>query len=484
MKILFAASEAAPFIKSGGLGDVMGALPPQLSKNPDAEVAVILPYYDKIKEAGFENIEFLTSFGMTLAWRNCHVGIFKAEIKKRGAGKRKGTKVTYYFVDNESYFCRGTLYGCEDDGERFAYFSKAVLEALQHIDFVPDIIHANDWQTGFLPLFLKAHYSHIDLYKNIKTVYTIHNIEYQGLANGDFLQDVLGVDEKYRIDATHDNMINAMKCAIVLCDKLTTVSETYANELSFSYFAHGLQDIISDNRYKTCGIVNGIDTDLYNSAKDEKIPHKFTAEKLAGKEKCKKALQKELGLPESDVPMFAMITRLVKHKGLELVEGVLENLAKMDIQLVIIGTGDKHFEEMFKHAAQAYPEKISANILFDAKMASKLYAAADFFLMPSKSEPCGLSQMIAMRYGTIPIVRETGGLFDTVKPVNTETSEGRGFTFKLFNAHDMLYAIERAADFYKDSEKMAKLRAGVMKIDFSWEEAGEKYLWLYREICQ
>lgn len=482
MKILFAASEAAPYVKSGGLGDVMGALPPELSKNPDNEIAVVMPYYDKIKNGNFEEIEFVTSFNMPLAWRNCHVGVFKTEVKKRGAGRRKGTKVTYYFIDNESYFCRGQLYGCGDDGERFAYFSKAVLEFLQHVDFEPDIIHCNDWQCGFVPLFLKAHYSDIERYKNIRTVFTIHNIEYQGKAMPDFLENVLGVDESFRGAATQDGMINALKCAIVLCDKLTTVSETYANELSFAYFAHGLDKIISENRYKTCGIVNGIDTDLYNPAKDEKIPAKFAYNKLAGKAICKSKLQEELSLPQRDVPIVAMITRLVKHKGLELVEWVADNLANMDIQLVVVGTGDESYEEMFKFLAYVHPETVSANIMFDAALASRVYAASDFFLMPSKSEPCGLSQLIAMRYGSIPIVRETGGLVDTVQPLNTESLEGRGFTFKLFNAHDMLGAVERAAQFYYEGEKLSKVRAKIMREDFSWEEPATKYMLLYSEI--
>ncbi len=482
MKILFAASEAAPYVKSGGLGDVLGALPPELSKNSDLEVAVILPYYDKVKYASHEEIQFVTSFSMPLAWRNLHVGVFKSEIKKRGAGKRKETKVTYYFIDNEDYFCRGQLYGCVDDGERFAYFSKAVLETLNHIDFDPDIIHCNDWQTGFLPLFLKAHYSDIDKFKNIRTVFTIHNIEYQGKADSDFLQNVLGVSENFRGAAEQDNMINALKCAVVLCDKLTTVSETYANELSFEYFSHGLDKIISENRYKTCGIVNGIDTDLYNPAKDEKIPAKFTYNRLSGKAICKAELQKELGLPVRDVPMVAMITRLVDHKGLELVEWVADNIANMDIQLVVVGTGDKKYEEMFKFLAYVHPESVSANILFDASLASRVYAASDFFLMPSKSEPCGLSQLIAMRYGSLPIVRETGGLFDTVTPLNIESLEGRGFTFKVFNAHDMLHAIERAVEFYYDGDKIKKVRSNIMKIDFSWAEPAEKYTMLYNEI--
>lgn len=483
MKILFASSEAAPFIKSGGLGDVMGALPPQLSKSADTEVAVILPYYAKIKYNPDFDIEFVTSFYMPLAWRSTYVGIFKSVITKRGVGRNKGTKVTYYFIDNEEYFNRDAIYGHSDDGERFAYFSKAVLEALMHIDFEPDIIHCNDWQTGFLPLFLKAHYNKLEQYQKIRTVYTIHNIEYQGKAEPSFLSEVLGVDEGWRNVCTQDDMINAMKTAIVLCDKLTTVSETYANEIQYAYFAHGLEAIISENKYKTCGIINGIDTSLFNPSTDSKLDYNFRPSALAGKAKCKAQLQEALGLPvRNDVPLVAMITRLVKHKGLELVEWVADNLATMGIQLVVLGTGDERYEELFNFLAYVHPDSVSAKIMFDPVLANRIYAASDFFLMPSKSEPCGLSQLIAMRYGSVPIVRETGGLVDTVQPLNTETLEGRGFTFKVFNAHDMLNAVERAAEFYKQTDKLNKHRAKIMKLDTSWKEPAEKYMALYNEI--
>ncbi|MBQ4631518.1 MAG: glycogen synthase [Clostridia bacterium] len=483
MKILFAASEAAPFIKSGGLGDVMGALPPELSKYEGSEIAVVLPYYAKIKNNPDLGIEFVTEFYVPLAWRNVYAGIFKKTVKTPGRGKVKGTKVTYYFVDNDDYFNRTSLYGHADDGERFAFFSKAVLEMLVHLGFIPDVIHCNDWQTGFVPLFLKAHYSDIEGFDKIRTVFTIHNIEYQGKANPDFLSQVLGVDEKWRNVATQGEMINAMKCAIVLCDKLTTVSETYAHEIQYAYFAHGLESIIAENQYKTCGIINGIDTKLFNPEKDPTIDFNFKPTSLGGKAKCKAKLQEELGLPvRDDVPMVAMITRLVNHKGLELVEWVADNLATMGIQLVVVGTGDARYEEMFNFLSYVHPETVCAKIMFDPVLANRLYAASDFFLMPSKSEPCGLSQLIAMRYGSVPIVRETGGLVDTVAPLNTETLEGRGFTFKVFNAHDMLGAVERAAEFFKDKVKLQKHRSAIMKLDTSWAKPAEKYMGLYSEI--
>lgn len=485
MNILYATSEAAPYAKSGGLGDVAGALPMELSKIKGNNVAVILPYYYSIKTNPAYNIEYVTHFYVPLAWRSVYAGLFKLTVKNNGRGKNKREDLTYYFIDNEYYFGReGAIYGHCDDGERFAFFSKAVLEAMVNIGFSPDVINCNDWQTGFIPLFLKAHYSDVDCLKNTKTVMTIHNIEYQGKADPDFLGEVLGVDESFRNVCTFDGLINSLKCAIVLADKVTTVSETYAHEIKYEYFAHGLENILAENEYKTCGIVNGIDTDLYNCEKDEIIAQNFKASDLSGKAKCKEALQSELGLNiNPDVPIVAMVTRLVSHKGLELVEAVAHNLMAMNMQFVVLGTGDKKYEDLFKHLEHNYPDKIRALITFNGALANRIYAGADFFLMPSKSEPCGLSQLIAMRYGTIPIVRETGGLVDTVPPVNTETLKGRGFTFKLFNAHDMLGAVERAIEFYADGDKMNKLKASVIKYDSSWKEPAQKYYHLYKEIA-
>ncbi len=484
MNILYATSEAAPYAKSGGLGDVAGALPMELSKIKGNNVAVILPFYRSIKSNPKYNIEYVTHFYVPLAWRSVYAGLFKLTVKNTGRGKNKREDLTYYFIDNEYYFGReGGLYGYSDDGERFAFFSKAVLEAMVHINFCPDVINCNDWQTGFIPLFLKAHYSNVESLKNTRTVITIHNIEYQGKADPEFLTEVLGVDESYRNICTFDKLINSLKTAIVLADKITTVSDTYAHEIKYAYFAHGLENVLAENEYKTCGIVNGIDTDLYNAEKDATIPCNFKASDLDGKAKCKEALQKELGLEVNpDIPLVAMVSRLVKHKGLELVEGVSDRIMGMNMQFVVLGTGDKQYEDMFKFMEYCCPEKIRALITFDGALANRIYAGADFFLMPSKSEPCGLSQLISMRYGTIPIVRETGGLVDTVPPVNTETLEGRGFTFKLFNAHDMLGALERATEFYYNKEKMNKFRASVIRYDSSWKEPAQKYYYLYKEI--
>lgn len=481
MKILYATSEAAPFVKSGGLGDVLGALPLEISTNPSNEVAVVLPYYACIKNNPLLNIEFADSFYMPLAWRSTYVGVFKTQVKTKASPGRRAANVTFYFIDNEDYFGFDTIYGHSNDGERFAYFSKAVLEMLLNIDFVPDIIHCNDWQTGFLPLFLKAHYS--ETLNNIRTLYTIHNIEYQGKADPDFLSDVLGVDESFRNDCTHDNLINAMKTGIVLADKISTVSDTYSNEITYEYFSYGLHNILKENRHKLCGIVNGIDTSLFNPSTDKNLPFNYRPSSMGGKAKCKTELQKRAGLPQrADVPVVAIVSRLVKHKGLELVEWVADSLATMGIQFVVLGTGDRHYEDLFRFLSHVHPDTVSSNIFFDPSFASLVYAGADFLLMPSKIEPCGLSQLIAMRYGTVPVVRETGGLVDTVSPLNTETLEGAGFTFKLFNAHDMLNAVERARDFFYDGDKLKKHRISIMKKDSSWAGPSKKYMEIYEQL--
>lgn len=484
MKILYAAGEAAPFIKSGGLGDVASAFPKELIKIKDNEVCVIIPYYKQIKENKAFNIQYVTNFTMSLGWRNLYVGIFKTVVKSTGVGKNKRNDLVFYFIDNEYYFNRDGLYGYPDDGERFAFFSKAVLESLQHLDFSPDVIHLNDWQTGYIPLFLNAFYRDLPKYRDIRTVFTIHNIEYQGKADLDFIEYVLGVDSSYKDVIEFDSLANAMKCAIVLADKVTTVSETYSHEILYPYFAHGLYGVLSENSYKLCGIVNGIDTKLYDPLKDTTIPANFKATDLSGKSICKAELQKALSLPvKPDTTVIAMISRLVAHKGMELIEYIGEEMVNtLDIQFVLIGTGEKRFEDYMKYLASKYPDKVSANITFDQKLANMTYAGADLFLMPSKSEPCGLSQLIAMRYGTIPIVHETGGLVDTVPPVNLQTLEGRGITFKLFNAHDMLDAVKRGVDLIKDKETSKKIIADIMRYDSSWKNSAKKYMEIYSEL--
>ena len=474
MKILFAASEAAPYIKSGGLGDVMEALPSELSKSEDYEVSVILPYYKTLKDDPAFTPEFIKSFYISVAYKDNYVGVFTL---KRG-------KVTYYFIDNEYFFLRdGGYYGHYDDGERFTYFSKAILETLKEINYFPDVIHLNDWQTAPIPVFLKAFYSHMEEYSKIRTVFTIHNIEYQGLMPLDFAGNIMELSGEFVNILTYDGCINFMKGAIVTADKITTVSETYAHEIKYAYFSHGLDPILRENEYKLTGIVNGINTDIYNPKTDKNLPYSFSFSNPSGKAKCKEELQKELGLEvRADVPIVSMVTRLVAQKGLELLECVIHDMMKLDIQLVVLGTGDKRFEDLFRFAEYYYPGRLKAEIKFSGALASKIYAGSDLFLMPSKSEPCGLSQLIAMRYGTIPIVRETGGLFDTVPALNIETLEGKGFTFKLFNAHDMLNAVERASAFWQDEKKRTKHIKALIKYDSSWEKPVEKYKEVYTSL--
>ncbi len=472
MKILFAASEAVPYVKTGGLGDVAYALPCELAKRDDVEICVILPYYKSIKENPSLGIEYITHFYMPLAWRTSYVGIFRAYNADK--------KLTYYFIDNDYYFNRDSIYGDYDDGERFTFFSKAILECIQHIGFYPDIIHCNDWQTALVPLYYKAFFEHHDGYWNIKTVFTIHNIEYQGKMPNEFLSEVMGLSEYWRATVTHNGCINFMKSAILLADKVTTVSETYSYEIRYAYFAHGLEDVLRQNEYKIVGITNGIDPDIYNPATDPCLYTNFGPGELDKKQENKRYLQQKLELPiRDDVPVIGMITRLVAHKGLDLVKYVGEEMLARELQLVVVGTGDKEFEDYFNWLAYTHRDKIAVRIAFDPVLANQIYAGADLFLMPSKSEPCGLSQLIAMRYGTIPIVRETGGLVDTVPAYNPETGKGRGFTFKSYNAHDMLGAIDYACGVYHDLPQRKHLIQNIMQYDSSWKQSVNRYLDVY-----
>ncbi len=473
MKILFVSSEAEPFAKSGGLGDVAGSLPLELSKEKDNEVCLIMPFYKSIKENTALNIEYVCNFYVPLSWRNCYVGIFKKKVGK----------LCYYFIDNDYYFSSNG-YGYENDGERFAFFSKGVLEALMHISFEPNVIHCNDWQCGFIPLFLKAHYGGLKMYSDIKTVFTIHNIEYQGKAEKSFITDVLGVSADFEEAIMHDGMVNAMKTGIELSDKVTTVSKTYSYEIRYEYFSHGLDSVLNKNAHKIQGVINGIDIKKYNPKTDKSIASFFDYKNTEGKRACKAWLQKEKGLFEnSDIPMVSIISRLVPHKGMELIERVADELCSLDIQLVILGTGYREYEDLFKTLEYRYRGKVSSNILFSGELASQIYAASDFLLMPSKCEPCGLSQMIAMHYGTIPIVRETGGLVDSVQPINVQDLSGDGFTFKSYNAHDMLGAVKRGIEFYHSgTENLKKVRTNIMKKDFSWKKSAQEYISIYKEI--
>ena len=477
MKIVYAASEAAPYIKTGGLGDVAGALPKKLSNIKGNEVLLFLPYYSVIKYNPQIETEFIKSFFVDLSWRREHVGLFKLKTKKR--------KLSVYFIDNEHYFARNQIYGEPDDGERFAYFAKAILQSLLEIDEYPDIIHCNDWQTALIPIFLHAFYH--DTLGKAKTVFTIHNIEYQGKADPNFLSDTLGLPNSYSNTLMFDNLINFMKGAILSSDSVTTVSKTYAYELRYPYFAHGLADIISQHSFKIEGIVNGIDIDNYNPETDEAIEYNYNINNYkTEKIKNKLKLQEMLGLDiRKEVPLIAMVTRLVKHKGLDLLKKAIYELMTFDIQLVILGTGDNEYEGFLYYCANQFKNKFSLNLKFDPKLAKMIYAASDLYLMPSKSEPCGLSQLIAMRYGSIPIVNCTGGLNDTVIPFNKEEKTGTGFDFKSFDSNDMLFAIRRALEIYGgDKAGFDALVKNAMSYDSSWVKPAFEYMRLYKGLIK
>lgn len=475
--ILFAASEAAPFVKSGGLGDVIGSLPPSLA-NRNRSVSVVIPLYEKIAQQYRDKMTFVKSIFVPVAWRNQYCGIFK--MKENG--------VTWYFIDNEYYFKRGDmLYGCYDDAERFAFFSRAVLEMLPHVELKPDIIHCHDWQSALIPVYLKLIYHSNDFYNAIKTVFTIHNIEYQGVFGREIVQNVLGISEAEFDNGfiEHQGAVNFMKSAILCSDRVTTVSKTYAEQIKTPEYAHGLDGILNYEQGKLSGIVNGIDKKLYDPQTDKRLFTSFSADDLKGKAKNKRELQKMLNLPEkADVPMIAIITRLVSHKGVDLISAVLDEMLGDDIQIVVVGTGDWKYEQFLRDKQWQYPHRLSVNIVFNTDLAQKVYAASDMFLMPSKSEPCGLAQMIALSYGTIPIVRETGGLKDTVIPYNRFSGEGNGFSFTNYNAHDMLHVIREACELYRDKETWSALVKQGMLCDFSWTKSAKQYADLYKALLK
>ena len=472
MKVLYAASEALPFIASGGLGDVAGSLPHALRKRLIG-CRVVLPMYDTIKQELKDTMKFITHISVPVAWRRQYCGIFEA----------KYNGVIYYLIDNQYYFKRDTIYGHYDDAERFAFFSRAVLEIIPYIDFKPDIIHCNDWQTALTPVYYSAMYANSPGYENIKTIFTIHNIQYQGVYGKELLEDVLGIPADKASLLEYDGCINFMKGAIECADKVTTVSPSYADEILDPWYSHGLDSILNERRYKLSGILNGIDTVGYDPATDKCIKANFSAYDVSGKKIDKEALQKEMGLPvKPGVPVIGMVTRLVSHKGLDLVKGILDELlATSEMQLVVLGSGDYEYESYFRWIAEKYPDKVGLRIGFVPELARKIYAGADMFLMPSKSEPCGLSQMVALRYGTVPIVRETGGLRDSI--TDCGDGKGNGFTFKSYNAHDMLDAIRRALTLYYNGD-WNELVLRALNCDFSWGRSANAYIRLYKETLK
>ena len=475
MKIAILASEGAPYAKSGGLGDVMEALPAALGRIPGNEVVLILPYYKKILDNPAYEVERVHFFDTKLAWRSLYTGVMK--LKNRLDG------VQVYFLDNLYYFGgrSGAIYGDGDDSERFAYFSKACLDTLAGIGFIPDVIQCNDWQTAMVPVYLNAMYR--EVFPHTRCMYTIHNIEYQGWGNGNFFDDVLGLPWDWRGTMDMNGAVNMMKGAILAADLVTTVSETYARELMYPYYAHGLDGVLSDHAWKLTGITNGIDTDTFNPATDKALPYHYDAQSFAvGKAACKAALQEEVGLPqEADVPLCVMVTRLAGHKGLDLLcYSARRLLEEEDCQLLILGTGEAQYEQFFRELAEQYPDRVSAQITFSLTLASRIYAGGDIYLMPSKSEPCGLSQMNAMRYGTVPVVHATGGLRDTVPGVDENGENGLGFTFQSYNADDFLWAVKRALGLYHyNPDGFRRLQYVDMTQDFSWNVPAGRYMDLF-----
>ena len=475
MKVLYAASEAVPFCKTGGLADVAGSLPPALAAQ-GVETAVILPLYRRVKERFADQLTFLCYDYVDLAWRHAYCGLFS--LKKDG--------VTWYFLDNEQYFGRPELYGCADDGERFGFFSRAVVKMLDHLDFWPDVIHCNDWQTALIPIYLKDDGVREDRYRSVRTVLTIHNIEYQGRYDPYCLGDLFGLDRGWVDDGTLllDGDLNLLKGAILTADAVNAVSPTYAQELKNPYFAHRMEGILTQCGYKLSGVLNGIDMKLYDPAADPRIAANYTAEDISGKAADKAELQKALGLrPEPETPIIAMVSRLVTHKGLDLIREVMGDIMELPVQFVLLGSGDAAYEDFFRHAAERWPERMAIRLGYDEALSMAIYAGADLFLMPSRSEPCGLSQMIAMRYGTVPIVRETGGLKDTVQPYEAWRDAGTGFTFANYSSADMLHVLREAAYLYKDyPDAFARLRRRAMERDFSWNRSAGDYLKIYAAV--
>lgn len=468
MKILMASSECYPFVKVGGLGDVAYSLPKALTKY-GVESSVIIPLYKSIKNK-YRELETIDEFYISLGYRHQYVGLKKYFLDG----------INYYFVDNEQYFGREQIYGDFDDGERFTYFSKAIVEIIARHFRDIDIVHCNDWQTAMVPLLINE-------YKlPCKSVFTIHNFRFQGIFSFDMVFDMLGLPPYY---AGEDKIgfygnANYLKAGIVFANEVTTVSPTYAEEIKQPYYGEKLDGLIREKAYKVCGILNGIDYDTYDPKTDRYITKNYGPKNIKLKYENKEFFQKEMQLPKRpEVPMVGMVSRLTDQKGLDLINAVIDEILEMDLQLIIIGTGDKKYEDAFRAYEYRYHDKMRAIIKYDSQIASKIYAASDIYLMPSRFEPCGLSQMIAMRYGSLPLIRETGGLKDTVKPYNQFTGEGNGFSFSNYNAHEMLFTLQKAVKlFYDEKDKFNGLIQNAMKEDFSWKHSSKIYFDLYKSL--
>lgn len=471
MKVLFAASEIAPFFRTGGLAEVAGSLPAALA-GLGADVRAVMPLYQGVGPEYRERMKLVAAFQVQLSWRSQYCGVY--ELLHNG--------VTHYFLDNEYYFKRPMAYGEFDDGERFAFFCRAILELPGQLGFTPDVIHCNDWQTGLVPVYLEISKRHDPKARAIRSVYTIHNMEYQGKYDGMMLGDVFGISDEFEGMLRYDGALNLMKGAIVTADAITTVSPTYSREILTAEHAHGLHGILRDHSGKLSGILNGIDAEAYNPQTDRSLFVNYTKDQPEGKVRNKLQLQKMLGLANDPaVPMIGIISRLTGHKGIDLIASSVEELLNENVQLVVLGTGDWRYEQLFASLAAKYPGKVSASITFSNDLSRKIYAASDLFLMPSKSEPCGLSQMIALRYGTLPIVRETGGLADSIQSVTDDGATGNGFTFAPYSSYDMLYTIRRALSFYTNRPLWQTLFERAMECDFTWASSASRYLQVYRD---
>ena len=476
MKVLFAASEAHPFIKTGGLGDVMGALPQSLTEL-GVEARVVIPKYKNIKDELKQNLQFIKWFTVPVGWRNQYCGVFQYKYKD----------VVYYFIDNEYYFNRDGLYGYYDDGERFAFFNRAVLEFIKEIDWKPDIINCNDWQTGMVPVLLNLEYKNNEFYSNMKTVFSIHNLLFKGSFVPNVLPELFGYDYMPLTNGSVElnGSVSFLKGGINYSDQITTVSNTYAEEIKTQQYGEGLDGLLRCKSDFLKGIVNGIDYEEFDPEKDNLIFKNFTWDSISDKVENKLSLQKELGLPQrAETPMIGLISRLTHQKGCDLIVSIIDRLLQKDIQFIVLGTGDYWYEETFKNLQYRYPDKVSANIKFDNSLAHKIYAATDMFLMPSLFEPCGLGQLIALRYGSIPIVRETGGLKDTISPYNKYTGIGNGFGFKNFNSNELMQIIEYSLTIYDDKDAWNNIIRQAMDSDNSWEKSAMQYKLLYEDVVK
>ena len=477
MNILYVTGEAAPFCKTGGLADVSGSLPVALAARGQ-HVAGILPLYDTLSRQWRHQMTFRRYIYVDLAWRHEYCGLFS--LKHRG--------VTWYFVDNEHYFARGRLYGERDDGERFGFFSRAVMELLPLLDEMPDVIHCNDWQTALVPVYRQDLAGRWDALSGIRTVFTIHNIEYQGKFGPETVDDLFGLHRGWYEGGTlqMDGCLNLMKGAMLCADAVTTVSPTYARQLHLSAYAEGMESVVQRCGEKFSGIVNGIDISVFDPATDPVLPAHYSVKNSRGKASCKKALQEELGLQvQSDVPLISVVSRLVGHKGIDLICESLDTIMQTGCQLVVQGSGEKQYEDFFRYAENRYKGRLCAYIGYNEDLAHRIYAGSDLFLMPSRSEPCGLSQMIAMRYGAVPIVRQTGGLADTVRSCQAGQEDGNGFVFADYSAFDMQYVISQAVDLYRsDLHGFRRVQKRGMTDDFSWNVSAGAYERLYENITE